>query len=71
MTKYVPVTKTYAPPEARVFIEEVIKVCRRHGFVLWFEGTPFSGNFIISPYSPKITDRLRNALVEVTEVNNE
>lgn len=71
MTKYVPVTKTYAPPEARRFVEEIIKVCKKHGLSLGYEGTPFTGNFIIHPYSPEMAYRLRDAYVEVKEVNNE
>ncbi len=69
---YVPVNKTYAPAKAKRFVEDIIKVCKRYGYSLSYEGTPFSGDFVIEPYSTSAMEHLREASVFLPkEVTNE
>lgn len=68
---YVPIKKTYAPPEARFFIEDIIRVCKKHGFSLSFEGSSFSGEFIVTSYSESAMEVLRDASLHIVEEVND
>ncbi len=52
-----------APVEAQLFIEEIISVCKKHGFGLLYEGSSFSGEFQILPYDDAGVNLLREASV--------
>ncbi len=52
-----------APVEAQLFIEEIISVCKKHGFGLLYEGSPFSGEFQVLPYDEAGARLLRAASV--------
>lgn len=68
---YIPANKTNAPPAARFFIEDLIKVCKKHGYGLSYEGTRISGDFVIEAYHPSFAERMRVASVHLIEEVND